>query len=132
MNQIFHPYWKWECFNNGMWRKESREYEEIELPKIIAFTGCHNSYGSAMIDVINNWKFCIEHHLTDNSINQRAYIGHAACNYKHNWPEYLVRVAWNNLTETQQILANNKATIAINQWNKSYKNLHYAQTEIRF
>jgi ABC-type dipeptide/oligopeptide/nickel transport system permease component len=53
MNQIFHPYWKWECFKNGMWRKESKEYEEIELPKIIAFTGCHNSYGSAMIDVIN-------------------------------------------------------------------------------
>ena len=121
MKQIFHPYWKWECYKNGMWRKESKEYEEKWLPKIIEFTGCHISYGSAMVKVVKNWKYCIEHHLTDNSINQKAYIGHAACNIKHGWPEYLVRMAWGYLNEQQQSLANKAAENAINLWKHNQK-----------
>jgi hypothetical protein len=112
-----------------MWRNETREYEMRELPKVIEFTGCHISYGSAMMEVVENWKYCIHHHLTDNSINKRAYIGHAACNYKFGWPEYLVRMAWNQLTDKQRYLANKQADNAIEYF---LKNNNYAtQTQIR-
>jgi hypothetical protein len=102
-----------------MWRKETKEYETIWLPKVIEFTGCHISYGTAMKKAVTSWKYCIEHHLTDNSINQKAYIGHAACNIEHGWPEYLVREAWGYLNESQQMLANKAAENAINLWKQN-------------
>lgn len=130
MKQIYHPYWKLECYNNGMWGKVSLEKEAELLPKAITFTGNHIDYGNAMIEVVENWKYCIEHHLTDNSINQKAYIGHAACSFKHKFPEYIVRMAWHKLTKNQQDLANEQAEKAINYWKS--KKLNYAQTVIRF
>jgi len=130
MKQIYHHYLKWECYKNGMWRMETKEYNEKKLPEIIKFTGCHKSYGKSMIEAVDNWKYSIEHHLTDNSINKRAYIGHAACNFSFGWPEYLVRTAWNQLNQTQQFKANKMADNAIEHFIKKHnKN---AQTEIRF
>lgn len=123
--QIFHPYWKWECYQNGMWRKETKDYEEKELPKIIEFTGCNKNYGSAMMEVIKKWRYTIEHNLTDNSINKRAFIGHSACCFKFGWPEYLVRAAWNTLNDRQQYLANKQADKAI----ESFLKTHYCYAE---
>ena len=34
VKQIYHPYWKWEDYLNGMWRKETKEYEEINFEAI--------------------------------------------------------------------------------------------------
>ena len=124
VKQIYHPYWKWECYNNGMWSKVSLDKEQEIIERAIIFTGNYIEYGNAMIDVVNNWHYSLEHHLTDNSINQRAYIGHAACNYKFGWAEYLVRAAWNKLDPNQQRLANAAADSAIELW----KNKRYAKT----
>ena len=131
MKQIFHPYWIWEDYKNGMWRKETKEYEIENLPKAIEFTGNHILYGKAMIRVINEWKYSCEHNLTDLSQNRKAWIGHAACCIEKNYPEYLVRMAWHHLSEKQQILANKEADKAIQKWFKLKKN-NYAQIEIRF
>lgn len=99
-----------------MWANVSKDIEgEIEDLAVI-FTGNHVEYGKAMIDVVNNWHYSLEHHLTDKSINQRAYIGHSACNFRFGWPEYLVRRAWHKLQPMQQVLANNEADKAILLW----------------
>ena len=37
MERIYHPYWLWECYNNGMWRKETKQYELSKLDEIIDF-----------------------------------------------------------------------------------------------
>lgn len=129
MKQIYHQYNKWEDYKNGMWRKLSKEEDAELLPKIIEFTGDHKLYGAAMIDVINNWKYACEHNLSDLNINRRAWIGHAACCYRHKWPEYLVREAWNKLTIKQQSLANKAADEAIKQWELKYTN--NAETQLR-
>ena len=120
MKQIFHHYSKWEDFINGMWRKESPEYESENLQKAVDFTGNHTLYGNAMLRVIKEWPISCEHNLTDNSINQKAWIGHAACCIEKNWPEYLVRMAWNLLTDEQRVLANKAADTAIKQWQNNY------------
>lgn len=122
MKQIYRPYWDWEDYQNGMWRKETKEYEEKELPLIIEFTGDHNKYGEAMIEVINNWKFSCEHNLSNKSINRRAWVGHAACCIKFGWPEYLVRSAWKELSNTQRFLANKQADKAIKIWLTKFSN----------
>jgi hypothetical protein len=121
MKQIYHPYWKWECHKNGMWRKETKDYEHEQINLIIRFTGNHIDYGTAMIDMINNWKYSPENFITNMSINRRAYVGHAACCYAYKWPEYLVRSAWSMLTEEQRFLANNQADIAIRQFEIRFK-----------
>lgn len=116
MKQIFHNYTKWEDFINGMWRKETKQYEEKFLPIAIEFTGNDELYGSAMLEVIDNWKITCEHNLSDKSINRKAFIGHCAVCYKLGIPEYITRMAWHHLTEDQQNKANKRAEYAIKQW----------------
>lgn len=122
MKQIFHHYKKWEDYKNGMWRKVSLSEEQNFLSIAIEFTGDHLKYGAAMIRVINEWPISCEHNLTDNSINQKAWIGHAACSLQINCPEYITRMAWHHLTEDQQNKANKMAELAIIKWNEIYLN----------
>ena len=116
MKQIYHNYQKWEDYTNGMWRKETKEYENVYLKIAIEFTGNNELYGTAMMEVIEKWKFTCEHNLTDKSINRKAFIGHCAVCYKLGIPEYITRMAWHHLTKEQQDKANKKAEFAIKQW----------------
>ena len=129
IKQIYHPYWLWEDFKNGMWRKLTKEEESELLPQVIEFTGNHELYGGAMFEVIREWKYSCEHNLSDLNVNRRAWLGHAACCFKHGWPEYLVREAWNQLTSDQQFKANTMADNAIREWELKYKK--HAETQLR-
>lgn len=113
MKRIYVHYTLWEDFINGMWRNETKEYEETHFEEIVNFTGNHNLYGEAMLNMVENWNNTCLHNLTDNNINKRAFVGHAACCFKFGWPEYLVRRAWNTLSKEQQINANAMADKAI-------------------
>ena len=120
IKQIWHHYQLWEDFKAGMWRKEPRE-NEAELLKIaIEFTGDHIKYGAAMMEVINTWKYSCEHNLSNLSINRKAWIGHAACAYKMNLPEYIVREAWGRLSDLQRYMANKMADNSIIEWERAY------------
>ena len=69
-----------------------------------------------MIKVVESWPIFCEQNFTDNGINQKAQVGHAACCLAINSPEYITRMAWGKLTETQQRKANNMAQTAIDKW----------------
>jgi hypothetical protein len=118
MIQVYHPYWKWECYKNGMWLKSS-DYDN-QLKEAIKFTGNHILYGNAMNEVIYSWRYTIEHHLSNKSINRRAFIGHCAVFYKKLIPEYIVRDAWKHLSDKQRTLADNEAEKAIKEWELWY------------
>jgi len=120
VKQHHYPYWLWEDYINGMWRKESTENENSLLKIAIEFTGNHIEYGKSMIRVINEWPITCLQNLTNNDINQRAFIGHCACCLEHNIPEYIVRKAWWELTDMQRDLANGMADEAIKQWQDNY------------
>jgi hypothetical protein len=132
MKQVYHNYLKWEDYKNGMWRKESREYEVKMLPKVIEFTGNHVTYGKAMMEVVTKWEYACEHNLTDLSQNRKAWVGHAAVCYKIGVPEHITRMAWGYLSQDQQNKANRQAELAINHWFKLQQKSFYAQTEIRY
>lgn len=116
MKRIYHPYTTWEEVKSGMWDKVSKEKEDQFLPIAIEFTGDHLRYGMAMNRVINEWPISCENSLTDTGINRKAWLGHAACSLQLGIPEYIVRTAWNQLTEMQRELANSQADHYINQW----------------
>lgn len=125
MKQIYHNYTKWEDYIHGMWRKETKEYENKYLQIAIEFTGNDKLYGDAMLEVIDAWKYTCEHNLSDKSINRKAFIGHCAVSYKLGIPEYITRMAWHHLTEEQQNKANKRAEYAIKQW--EIKQTHHAE-----
>ena len=118
MKQVYKPYWTWECYKSGMWNKVSNE-DEL-LTKAIEFTGNYVDYGKSMRKVVFEWNNTIEHHLTNKSINRRAFLGHCAVYYKHQIPEYLVRKAWKYLTDEQRRLADNEAEKTIKEWELWY------------
>lgn len=125
MKQVYHSYLFWEDFKNGMWRKETKEYEDRELPNVVLFTADTLAYGTAMIRVIKEWKIACEHNLTNRAINRRAWIGHAACCLERGYPEYMVRMAWMQITEQQRIEANLMADSAIQKWTDQYNSKLY-------
>ncbi len=120
MKQIFHHYKEWEDYKAGMWRKISKKEEQEIIQGCIDFTGNHELYGAAMLRVIKEWPISCEHHLTNLSINRKAWIGHAACQLQFECPEYVTRMAWGKLTEQQQKEANAVAEIAIKQWEQNF------------
>jgi hypothetical protein len=119
MKRIYHPFWLWEDIE--MWRKIPANKEREMLQKAIEFTGDHVLYGQWMLRVANQWPVACEQNLTDDGINQRAWIGHAATQMAINCPEYITRSAWGHLSKQQQNLANQQADIAIHEWNKARK-----------
>ena len=132
MKRIFHDYRRWEDYKNGMWRRPGKDEREELLQIAFNFTGNHIKYGSAMMTVIEAWKYSCEHNLTDKSTNQRAWIGHAACSLEMNLPECVVRDAWKLLTNEQRYLANKQADIAIEKWRSNYINKQSGQLEIAY
>jgi hypothetical protein len=114
INRIYHPYWLWEEASHNMWG--SVQDRALYLDWAVEFTGNAELYGSWMIKVVNDWKYSCEHNLTNQTQNNQAWIGHAACAYANNCPEDIVRAAWSKLSEQQQIEANKKADQAIELW----------------
>jgi hypothetical protein len=118
MKRVYHPYTEWEEIKYNMWG--TVEDKKLWLKKAIEFTGDYKLYGRWMMKVIDNWPISCENALTDNSINRRAWIGHAAVAYAIQCPENIVREAWSKLTDEQQLLANKKADRAIKVWEYNY------------
>jgi hypothetical protein len=132
MKQIYHNYNLWEDYQNGMWKKVSKEEEDDILPIAIEFMSNHIKFGEAMMNVINNWVYTCEQNLTDASIYHKPFIGQCAVCYELGIPEYITRLAWNKLTDEQQLLANKQAGIAIRTWKKKHikKNQNYVNKEL--
>jgi len=114
MKRVYIPYWDWEDWNHGMWRKV--QDEKLWLEKAIEFMGDHIMYGAAMIDVVIAWPNTMLNNLTNPSMNKLAFIGHCACCYEFGCPEYVVRMAWKELTNEQRELANDQARTVLNIW----------------
>jgi len=120
MKQKYIEYWKWECYRSGMWKRVNKISQEKMLIKAISFTGDHIQYGNAMREVAYKWNNTMINHLTNKSINRRAFLGHCAVFYRLQIPEYIVRMAWKELNDKQRVLADNQAQNTINDWEAWY------------
>ena len=118
MNRVYKPYWLWEDWINGMWSKS--ENEDKDLKESIEFTGNHIKYGHAMAEVSKAWSNTMLNSLTNTSVNRRAFIGHCAVSFKLKIPEYIVRLAWKELTDKQRRLADLEAEKVIKLWESEY------------
>ena len=121
IKQVYIPYWEWEDYINGMWRRVKKCDEQEIIDKCIIFTGNHILYGLAMSEVIEAWPRTMLHNLSNKNINRKAFLGHCAVQYKLNIPEYITRIAWGQLTEEQRFLANNEALKNIKHWENEFQ-----------
>lgn len=124
IKRLYEPYWKWEDFNNGMWNKIEKKDEPDMLYKAIQFTSNYIMYGEAMGEVIKAWPITMRNSLTNLSINRRAFLGHCACSFKFNCPEYITRQAWHIITEQQRIDADKIAESHIKKYEREINKIH--------
>lgn len=118
LSRVYHPVSQWEEVAAGMWSDVENKKEM--LSRAIAFTGNHKLYGSYMMRVIVEWPISCENALTDSSLNQKAWVGHAATAMAIGCPEDITREAWGHLTDEQRLLANQEADRAIRVWRYAY------------
>lgn len=120
IRQRWTPYWEWEDYHAGMWRKIPRDQEAEWVALAVRFTGNTDRYGKWMRKVVMKWPRTMINALTNPSINQLAFVGHCAACYALHIPEYITRMAWGELTDKQRTDANQQAREAIELWRKKH------------
>ena len=73
-------------------------------------------FKDCMKEVVTEWKYCVEHNLTNLGHNRRAWLGQAAMCKRFGFPEDVTRKAWTLLSEELQDLANKAADDTIYEW----------------
>jgi hypothetical protein len=116
--RVYRPVGEWEEIAHNMWGEATDRRTSLE--QAISLTGDHKRYGEYMMRVVNEWPVSCENALTDNSLNQKAWVGHAAVALAINCPEDITRIAWGYLTDEQRLLANKAAERAIHVWAVRY------------
>lgn len=121
MEQKFHPYYEWECYQSGMYDelKEGRTHR-VELA-INLLSNCMNLH-LFMKEVTVRWKVSCEHTFTNTSLNRKAWLGQAACHLFAGVKEDETREAWRYLTDEQRKVANATADKIIKGWVVEYEN----------
>jgi hypothetical protein len=74
------------------------------------------AFEKTMQDVLIKWPIASAVNLTNKGQNRKAWLGAAACMYKHKAPEYVTRLAWATLTQSEQQRANMVAQKIIDQY----------------
>lgn len=108
MKRLFEKYTEWEDYKNGMYEMYTSEDEDKIRQAVYLLTNSVLFLETCKY-VVKDWKITTGVHLTNNTINKKAWLGQACCSYLYQVPELLTRVAWGKLTKEQQDTANNVA-----------------------
>ena len=117
MEQIYKPYWEWECYKNGMYRDDT----DSDIKKAVQFMKQTNLFSEAMRKVIKEWPNTMINHLSNENINKNAFVGQCACCYWIGVPEKATKKAWWILSEEKRRLANKEAYRHITNWIKEHE-----------
>lgn len=120
IEQIFHPFNKWECNQLGMYKKTCFMDDHKMIQDCMELLGCPEWLYEAMSMVTHGWFYSCEHFLSNTARNRQAYLGQAACCLVHGAPEYLTKQAWGMLTEDQRIAANKIADEVLEVWEEKH------------
>jgi len=117
MKQIYKEYWEWECYKNGMYADAT----DLDIKKAFQFMKQIPLFSEAMRKAIKDWPNTMINHLSNESINKKAFVGQCACCYWIGVPESATKKAWWILTEGIREQANREANKHINNWIKGYE-----------
>ena len=116
-NDLFerwHPYWNWECYQDGMWKQ--RRKQMLKIQQCARVLSNADLCRAAMVDAIEAYPISAEQHLSKRE-GRRPWMGQAACSAALGATEEETRVAWNfYMSEESQNLANEIADEIIAEW----------------
>lgn len=115
------PYWEWEDYQAGLYDLKRSDWNG-DIAAAINVLGS-DALEALMRKAIKLWPKAAAHHLTDDGMNQRAWLGWAACGLGERCLAHITRAAWWQLSDRQRNKANNYADRVI----ADYRN-PYAQT----
>jgi hypothetical protein len=118
IDRVYHHYEKWEDVKFGFYDIKI----DFDLHKIISMFNCPVITEEYMNRVIDEWKYSCEQNLTNQSMNQIAYLGQAASCLYCGAPSILTMKAWNLLTIETRERADKQAIKCILKWKKKYVN----------
>lgn len=119
--RIYHPYWLWEDYQSGFYENVSGAEKKQMTDKVLEMFNDAEKTKECMFFVVDNWKYSCEHNLTNESLNQIAYIGQAACCVYAKVPNTITMEAWSKLSKEVQKRSDEIAKEAIQRWNEKNK-----------
>ncbi len=126
IDREYHPYPKWEDFSNGMFERVCFLDEKVMVDLCKSTLACPELLWECMGFVTHQWGYSTEHNLTNYHRNRQAWLGQAACCFIDGAPEYITKIAWNELTDEQRERANKVADEIIADFEEKYKMRYFA------
>lgn len=114
---MYKPYYKWECYNSGMYKRVRHHKVEPALEFMLD----SDSFHRAMKVVVNSWPVTMSDKLTNHNLNRIAFIGQAACCYAKGLRAVEVKAAWGLMPNHKRILSNNFALNILKTWEQEKK-----------
>lgn len=106
-----YPYTEWEDYIAGMYKIEWGAGRTAQDAVLILSDLDNLQLGMEL--AVKTWPKAAAHHLTDLGMNQRAWLGWAACGILAQIPAHITRSAWWLLSEQRRTLANDVADSVI-------------------
>lgn len=119
----YHDYRAWEDFKSGMYGT----HKDVDLDlyaRLAKSVLCNPSeFEKTLILVMTNWPISFTENMSNVSCNRRAWLGQAACCYKHGCNEKSTRKAWSSMTNEQRSIANKIASKFISSYEEKDRRL---------
>jgi predicted phosphoadenosine phosphosulfate sulfurtransferase len=119
--RVFKHFEEWEETAAGLWRRPIGIEREHLIARCARFMANTEAFCEAMLRAIEEWPNSCEVSFTNPSLNQQAWLGHAACCIAIGCPEEPTRAAWWTLTQKQRDLADEAAAKVIQIWTVRYE-----------
>jgi hypothetical protein len=121
MDRIYHPWHKWECYQNGFFTGSGHKQEYYDAAYVKLLTDIP-LFEAVLVKVTTNWKYSCENNLSNDSMNRIAWLGQASCAYLYGARADSTRSNFSKLTSEQQQEANNMAKKYLQIWLEKNEN----------
>ena len=116
INRVYHPWWLWEDYKNGFYNTDSSKVKLKNINKVISYFNDYEATIFYMRLVSKEWRFSMEHNLTNYSMNRIAYIGQSACCLHLGIPSSTTMYAWKFIEHDIRERSDKTALLIIKEW----------------
>jgi len=118
MKQHWHPWHLWEDHKHGFYNNISGKKKKELAAEIVLLFCDTKRLQTAMLQVIEEWPYSMEHNLSNANLNQIAYIGQCAACLSLGAPSTVTMETWSTLNKSTRAAADKAATIALDEWQR--------------
>lgn len=110
------PWRNWEDHQAGLYASKGIDLDRVQL-SLDLLTDCDMFYEAGK-EMLREWRHAATHNLKHMVSGRRSWLGQATCCYVHQSTSAETRVAWGQMTNSEQRSANATANALIDQWER--------------